>query len=525
MTSQIDPTVPIFGTPTTESVRNNFQIAHDEITALQAALAAAPFLSLAGGTMTGPLILANDPDSPMMAMTKGYADANYGSGGTGGAGGIPDAPFDGSMYGRNNGAWQHALALAGGALTGPLLLAADPTAPLHPVTLEYFNAHALQNTGNQELTAGCFSAGLAIPAAASAGQLFASVGSAAAVLRLNSYVTAAGSNYLANGTASYLINTPNGMVINTAPGGAAGAVITWGQAVHFDQNGGVSTGAQTIPLTTAKAHISADYFIMTQPNGIGWNIYRNTDNNFHTIAAGFTGYFQQTAAGDISIFSNPSAAADTAITAWANTWQFLHNGDFRVVGTGAIYTGSSGLSLDSGAVFRIYSWSAGCQVQWSGTSTFAWSNSNQQLVYWWANGATFIIWDANNSWQNNNTKGPCAGVGGYINNSSRTVKNNIKVTAIGLAELARIEPVTFKRKPDPQGQMNPRQEIGFIAEDVGVIFPEAVVPIHKYKQGKKLGEAVPDGTVPGLDIMPILAALVNSVKTLNQRLEVLENVQ
>jgi hypothetical protein len=38
MTSQIDPTVPIYGDPTTASVRQNFQTAADEITALQAAL-------------------------------------------------------------------------------------------------------------------------------------------------------------------------------------------------------------------------------------------------------------------------------------------------------------------------------------------------------------------------------------------------------------------------------------------------------------------------------------------------------
>jgi hypothetical protein len=55
MTSAIDPTLPIFGFPTTQSVRNNFQIAHDEITALQAATAAGPFLPLIGGEITGQL--------------------------------------------------------------------------------------------------------------------------------------------------------------------------------------------------------------------------------------------------------------------------------------------------------------------------------------------------------------------------------------------------------------------------------------------------------------------------------------
>jgi hypothetical protein len=50
--SGIDTTVPIFGRPTTESVRNNFQIAKDEIEDLQNSK-----LDLAGGTMTGPIVL------------------------------------------------------------------------------------------------------------------------------------------------------------------------------------------------------------------------------------------------------------------------------------------------------------------------------------------------------------------------------------------------------------------------------------------------------------------------------------
>jgi hypothetical protein len=44
MTSQIDPTVPVFGTPTTASVRNNFLIAKREIEAIQ---------GLIGGTPSG----------------------------------------------------------------------------------------------------------------------------------------------------------------------------------------------------------------------------------------------------------------------------------------------------------------------------------------------------------------------------------------------------------------------------------------------------------------------------------------
>lgn len=48
MPSMIDPTLPVYGNPTTDSVRSNFQIAADEITALQAAVLAPPLTVSAG---------------------------------------------------------------------------------------------------------------------------------------------------------------------------------------------------------------------------------------------------------------------------------------------------------------------------------------------------------------------------------------------------------------------------------------------------------------------------------------------
>jgi hypothetical protein len=53
--SQIDPQYPVYGTPTTQSVRDNFQAAKDEIETLQLAK-----LDLAGGTMTGPIVFVQD---------------------------------------------------------------------------------------------------------------------------------------------------------------------------------------------------------------------------------------------------------------------------------------------------------------------------------------------------------------------------------------------------------------------------------------------------------------------------------
>jgi hypothetical protein len=64
----------------------------------------ANYLPLAGGTMTGFITLSADPTANLQAATKQYVDNK-----TAGYIGIPDAPSDGSTYGRNNAAWTNVL--------------------------------------------------------------------------------------------------------------------------------------------------------------------------------------------------------------------------------------------------------------------------------------------------------------------------------------------------------------------------------------------------------------------------------
>jgi hypothetical protein len=56
--------------------------------------------------------------------------------------GLIPAPADGFAYGQVNNAWARVLALTGGTLTGPLILAADPTTVLGAVTKQYADAHS-----------------------------------------------------------------------------------------------------------------------------------------------------------------------------------------------------------------------------------------------------------------------------------------------------------------------------------------------------------------------------------------------
>jgi hypothetical protein len=89
--------------------------------------------------------LAPSPPGPF--ITANWATVT-GTGGTGGGGGvgIPDAPFDGRLYGRQSGVWLAVptdyLLLTGGTLSGPLILAADPTLPLGAVTKQYVDANS-----------------------------------------------------------------------------------------------------------------------------------------------------------------------------------------------------------------------------------------------------------------------------------------------------------------------------------------------------------------------------------------------
>jgi hypothetical protein len=84
--SAIDPTVPVYGFPTTASVRGNFQTAHDEITTLQAAVTAlqaatanGPFLPIVGGEITGNLQV----DGALNVGTAGGAGFTFDVAGSG----------------------------------------------------------------------------------------------------------------------------------------------------------------------------------------------------------------------------------------------------------------------------------------------------------------------------------------------------------------------------------------------------------------------------------------------------------
>jgi hypothetical protein len=162
----------------------------------------------------------------------------------------------------------------------------------------------------------------------------------------------------------------------------------------------------------------------------------------------------------------------------------------------------------------IFAGGSGRVMQFAGNWYFDW-NSGTGEVNWVANGSVFWMMRSSD-WLCSNNLGNINAVG-YTTSSDVRMKTDIAPATCGLAEVLRLNPVSFRRDGKD------RIELGFVAQDVAEVIPEAV---------HVLGIPLPDGTgaldsdtpTLGLSFNPIIAALVNAAKQLDQRLRNLENV-
>jgi hypothetical protein len=94
-----------------------------------------------GDQRYAPITTVSFPEAP----ADGQAYARVGQthswvvAGTGGGGSFPEAPTDGRIYGRDGQttSWVAVLPLAGGTMTGPLILSGNPTTALQAATMQY----------------------------------------------------------------------------------------------------------------------------------------------------------------------------------------------------------------------------------------------------------------------------------------------------------------------------------------------------------------------------------------------------
>lgn len=224
----------------------------------------AGFIQASGGQMTGPLMLAGDPQSDLQAATKRYVDSVPGN--------FVDAPYTGSYYARQFGAWQPVMGLEGGVVTGYLQV--PPGATTNPSMQVGAGGTGLSGAANGSL--------LALSVQGTLRAAYFAIGSSAAqfygdVSLLNNRITqvadpTAGADALNLRTADarYAATAPAGGYLPAAGGTMAGRLILAGDPggpldaapqryVDAARNGllPLSGGTLTGPLTLSGAPAAA----------------------------------------------------------------------------------------------------------------------------------------------------------------------------------------------------------------------------------------------------------------------------
>jgi hypothetical protein len=168
---------------------------------------------------------------------------------------------------------------------------------------------------------------------------------------------------------------------------------------------------------------------------------------------------------------------------------------------------AGGFGFGAGGSGRIFSFNPNFYLD------FAPSGATLQYVV--SNGPLWVMRPADDFCFNN--LAPVGGHGAYTDISDRRVKNDLAPATQGLDVILRLQPVTFTRKSmskTPRPNATPKREIGFVAQDLAAVLPEAV---------RVAGVELPDGTgglesvepTLGMTASTITAVSVNAIKELH----------
>jgi hypothetical protein len=443
------------------------------------------YLTFAGGTLTGPLVLAADPVAPLGAATRQYADTK--------------------------------LPLAGGVMTGFLTLSANPTAPLHAVPKQWLDANFLTtaqgdtrwvNVGGDTLT----------------GPL---------VLAADPTVP------LGAATRQY-VDTKAGGYLPLAGGTVTGALFVNG---NFEGGNVYSNGVVTLNLSRATFVSDASYTYLYQ-DGANWRwqytrsngamqYIRGSDNTALFVIDGAGNIGAHGNVGGASLSTNGSATVTGALSAGSATVTGALSAGSATV-TGALSAGSLSTTGDITTATLYCNYVRAGTASQIGDGTQQMYQSGNQRVYAFANSWSWtwdaptgsLIWNAYSvgsfiefdvdptppNYRGINWLGPWYGNGGYVNTSDERIKTHIEPATVGLAAVLEIKPIRFRRKD------REREEIGFSAQQLASVLPEAVIAVGTAaKDGP--GSRASDDPILGITTDTIIAALVNAVKELSARID------
>jgi hypothetical protein len=483
--SNIDPTIPIVGSPTTASVRANFATAKSEIEGVVATANAA--VARAGDTMTGLLVLSADPTAPLGAVTKQYVDSKVG--------GV-------ASWNTRVGA----VVLTTADLTGALGIVRD----------------ANWNVGiNVALPGG---------AAAGGGQLFANI-LCAPNHTSNLYYDSAGAawRYLAAGQAwliSPAVASGAAFLWDYAPAGAVGAVATLQNLMSLSTAGALQTKAGIFAMNDGGFGLTSNATYKYLAWQSGWNdfwrisdglrIWGSPSGNMMTLDGsgnlGVAGAFNAAGMVTGSSFMSTSGimyvANNTAYyfgrSASDGYWRIVNNNTayFTLDASGNLTVNANLLARNGNSVFG--AGGNGALLQFSPSWYLDWNATNGTLTYiggaalWWADGSGNMTFTGS-CWAN-----------AFNLNSDRRLKRNIQPwTARGLAEVIQLEPVSFEFNGEGGLHDDGVTRYGFIAQEAQACLPEAV-------------RVTPSSDHLTIDSGTLLAAMVNAIRELAARVNALE---
>lgn len=511
------------------------------------------------------------------------------------------------------------LPLAGGTLLGPLILSGDPvpTAPLMPVTLQYFNTHAspagvtsfntrvgMVTLSNADVVA-VLPSSAALPlmdGAAAAGSLTTwSRGDhqhptdTSRVAKIGDTMT--GTLNLApagaNAPSLALIKSSGGAIANQILGYTAGSLRWQVQPGNGNVEGAGNAGSDfgiyrydnsgnllgnPFSINRATGNVTIAQVLTVNGPGI---VYANW--NTHQIAVTWDGTWLRpyvdgtlvgsaiasydwangnflfksgdTCTGSLTVNGNLAGGyviSTGSMMCYSGTFYVANNGNYYLARNGSdgywrfVENGTVNLTIETGGNIRarmdiqalggwiysagmVYAGYASFNDMYFGPGasgrTFNWASQcyfdfdpSAQCSY--VRFGSWIMSCRNDAILGDNTS-YVAGNGPYSNWSDERIKKDIEDSRYGLADILQLRPRRFTRKPHPQEHRINRTlkpEIGFVAQEVADIIPEAVtelaVPPSQFAHGEDKALA--------LQSEMILAAAINAIKELSAEIEQLK---
>jgi len=445
-------------------------------------------LPKSGGTMTGYIVLHADPVSPMQAVTQQYVDARVG-----GTGYLPitGGTLTGALYAGSTGIGYMSMAAAdrhliafGWAAPGVLYAAVNGSYIGQMATRDYVYTQYLPLTGGSLsgslYSAGEISANATLRIASSGAYLSSSA--AATVLVWDSggwhlqYARSTGSlTYYRGGDSQnlwYVDGSGNGF--NRGGYNAIGNIVSNNNI--YARGGSVYWGASD------RSRLQSDngsYSAINMLDNYMWHLNWST---------GVLAWFRYDSTAIFTLDTGGSANFSGEVRAGTNV---RAGGVLSALG-GSMWFGNGGPGLI---------WQYAASWYW------AWDSSNGNLYWYYPGGIHFSIRQSD-GFQIGNDRAGMYGYGGYANLSDERSKTDIVASGYGLSDIMLLEPIAFKRV---KAERDSEEEVGFSAQQVQKVIPHAVREV--YEESHTLG----------VTLDPIVAALVNGMKQLAQRIEQLES--